>query len=155
MTEITAKDKADLVLEREFSPDMKATVANIERRVKQYVMVRDQIKVIEERHAKELENIKAIKDELTGIIQSCLEAVGAESIKTAEGTAYTTTRYTASLADPKAFMDYVIEYKKFDLMDRKANAPAVRDYVAETGSLPPGVTLSSIATIGVRRAPGK
>ena len=130
-------------------------VANVEKRVKQYVAVRDHIKVIEERHKKELEQWMADKDKLTGIIQSCLEAVGAESIKTAEGTAYTTTRYTASLADPKAFMDFVIENKKFDLMNRAANAPAVRDYVAEHGGLPPGVNLSSIATIGVRRAPGK
>lgn len=154
-TTLTDKDKADLVLEREFSPEMNATVANIEKRVKQYVAIRDQIKVIEERHEKELENIKGIKDELTGIIQECLTTIGAESIKTAEGTAYTTTRYTASLADPKAFMDFVTANNKFDLMDRKANAPACRDFVAETGALPPGVNLSSISTIGVRRAPGK
>ena len=130
-------------------------VANIEKRVMQYVAVRDHIKVIEERHKKELEPWVSDKDKLTGIIQQCLEAAGAESIKTSEGTAYTTTRYSASLQDPKLFMDFVIENKAFDLMDRKANAPAVRDYVAEKGSLPPGVNLSSIATIGVRRASGK
>jgi len=130
-------------------------VANIEKRVKQYVFVRDQIKAMKDRHDKELEDLVDIQNKLTGIIQGCLEAVGAESIKTAEGTAYTTTRYTASLADPKAFMDFVIAGNKFDLMDRKANAPAVRDFVAETGALPPGVNLSSISTIGVRRASGK
>jgi hypothetical protein len=154
---LTEKDKADLVLERELSPAtmQEKSLANLEKRVKQYIAVRDHIKVIEEKHDKELEQWKADKEKLTGIIQSCLEAVGAESIKTSEGTAYTTTRYTASLADPKAFMDFVIENKQFDMLDRKANAPAVRDFVAETGALPPGVNLSSIATIGVRRPSGK
>lgn len=130
-------------------------VANIEKRVKQYVAVRDAIKAIKDKHEKELEPMVDIQNKLTGIIQTCLEAAGAESIKTSEGTAYTTTRYTASLQDPKLFMDFVIENKAFDLMDRKANAPAVRDYVAEKGTLPPGVNLSSISTIGVRRASGK
>jgi hypothetical protein len=137
------------------SDPQKAAVANIEKRVKQYVAVRDQIKVIEERHTKELETIKAIKDELTGILQECLTAIGAESIRTSEGTAYTSTKYTASLADPKAFMDFVISNQNFDLLDRKANSTAVRAYVEETGSLPPGVNLSSIATVGVRRPTGK
>jgi len=130
-------------------------VANIEKRVKQYVAVRDLIKGMKDRHEKELEELVDIQNKLTGVIQQCLEAVGAESIKTSEGTAYTTTRYTASLADPKAFMDYVISNSMFDLLDRKANSTAVRDHVAEKGLLPPGVNLSSISTVGVRRASGK
>lgn len=154
-TTLSAKEKADLVLEKEFSPDMHATVANIEKRVKQYIGMRDHIKSLEEKHKKELEPLKDIQNKLTGIIQECLQTVGAESIKTSEGTAYTTTKYTASLADPKAFMDFVISNQNFDLLDRKANSTAVRDYVKEHGGLPPGVNLSALATIGVRRSPGK
>jgi hypothetical protein len=131
------------------------TPVDIEKRVKQYVVIRDHIKAIEEKHKKELAEWKDIQDKLTGIIQGALEACGAESIKTSEGTAYTTTRYSASLADPKAFMDHVILNGSFELMDKKANATAVRDYVAETGALPPGVNLSSMSTIGVRRPSGK
>jgi hypothetical protein len=154
MPEMSTVDKAHLAIELTLAPK-EILVDNVEKRVKQYVAVRDHIKVIEERHKKELEQWVSDKEKLTGIIQAALAAAGAESIKTSEGTAYTTTRYTASLADPKAFMDFVIENKQFDLMDRKANAPAVRDYCAEKGSLPPGVNLSSISTIGVRRASGK
>lgn len=130
-------------------------VANIEKRVKQYVAVRDAIKAMKDKHEKELEPMVDIQNVLTGVIQQCLEAVGAESIKTSEGTAYTTTRYTASLADPATFMQFVRDTQNFDLLDRKANAPACRDYVGEHGTLPPGVNLSSISTIGVRRASGK
>jgi hypothetical protein len=137
---------AKTVLDIEFNP------SNIERRVGQYVMIRDKIKEMEERHKTELKGLKAIQEELTGILQASLEAVKAESIKTSEGTVYATTRYTASLADPKAFMDYVIANNHFDLLDRKANATAIRDYVAQCGELPPGANLSAISTIGVRRA---
>ena len=150
MTEMNDHDKAHLQIELAHAPD-DVLKSNMQKRIKQYIAVRDHIKVIEERHEKELAQWKSDKEKLTGIIQECLIAAGAESIATTEGTAYTTTRYTASLADPKAFMDFVISNKLFDLMDRKANAPAVRDYCAEKGVLPPGVNLSSISTIGVRR----
>lgn len=150
--------EANLVLEHALTP-MKDTaaeaVANVEKRVKQYVFVRDQIKAMQERHVKELEDLKDIQEKLTGILQEALTNVGAESIKTSQGTVYSTTRYTASLQDPKAFMDFVLEKGLTDLLDRKANAPACRDYCAEHGVLPPGVNMSSIQTVGVRRASGK
>ncbi len=88
-------------------------------------------------------------------MQNFMEQAGADNIKTAHGTCYSTTRYTASLADPEAFMKFVRDTGSFDLLDRKANVTAVKDYVAEKSCLPPGVNLSAIKTVGVRRASGK
>ena len=92
---------------------------------------------------------------LTTWLQDFLETAGAQSVKTKEGTVYASTRYTASLADPQAFMDYVIKHTAFDLLDRKANATAVRDFVENHNALPPGVNLNAIRTVGVRRAAGR
>lgn len=117
-----------------------------------YVSLRDKKKEIEERHKEELKSINDTMAKLTDLMMSSLDTAGAQSIKTSEGTVYVSARYSASLADPKAFMDYVIANNKFDLLDRKANATACRDFVAETGSQPPGVNLSAIRTLGVRRA---
>lgn len=129
--------------------------AKVEQRIAEYVAVRDRIKAIKDEQEKALEPLVELQNMLTGWLQSVLDKTGAESIKTAAGTAYTTTRYTASLSDPKAFMDFVITTKNFDLLDRKANVTAVKDYLSENKMFPPGVNLSSIATIGVRRASGK
>lgn len=123
----------------------------VAERIGQYVICRDQIKVIEERHKKELAPLKELQDMLGGWLQSALDKAGADSIKSLAGTAYKTQKFTASLADPKAFMDFVIANNLFDLMDRKANVTAVKEYVEQNGRLPPGVNLSSIETIGVRR----
>lgn len=117
-----------------------------------YVALRDKKKEIEERHKAELQDINDTMNKLTEVMMQTLETVGAQSIKTSQGTVYVSARYSASLADPKAFMDYVIANKKFELLDRKANATACRDFVAETGSQPPGVNMSAIRTLGVRRA---
>ena len=84
-----------------------------------------------------------------------METAGADNIKTPHGTCYNSTRYTASLADPDAFMTFVRDNNYYDLIDRKANVTACRDHVKEKGALPPGVNLSAIKTVGVRRASGK
>jgi hypothetical protein len=125
--------------------------ADVSLRVKQYRAIRDKIKEMDEAHDKAREPLVEVQNLLTGWLQECLEKAGADSIKTPDGTCYSSTRYTASLADPGAFMAFVKSTNNLDLLDRKANANAVRDYVAEKGTLPPGVNLSALKTIGVRK----
>lgn len=125
-----------------------------DKRVGQYVQIRDAIERTKERHTKELAPLLEIQHRLSGLLEGMLTAANAESLRTKSGTCSKSTRYTASLADPDAFMNYVINNKKFDLLDRRANATAVRDHVKETNELPPGVNLNAVQTIGVRRAPG-
>jgi hypothetical protein len=131
---------------------VKATVA---KRVEQYVKVRDRIQAMNKAHEETIKPLVEVQNMLTGWMQNFLEQAGADNIKTEHGTCYATTRYTASLADPEAFMQFVKATNSFDLLDRKANVTAVKDYVAEKGGLPPGVNMSAIKTIGVRRASGK
>jgi hypothetical protein len=134
------------------SPTVSTTV---EKRVKQYIELRDVLKKMDDAHDEAKKPLVELQNLLTGWMQNFLEQAGADSVKTSEGTCYSTTRFTASLADPEAFMAFVKTTDNFDLLDRKANVTAVKDYVSENGTLPPGVNLSSIRTVGVRRASGK
>ena len=124
-------------------------------RIQQYVALRDRIKQIDEAHDAERKKYSTLMDEVGGLIQVILDANKLENIKTDHGTAYVTKRYTASLADPDAFMKFVIDNKEFTLLDRRANATAVREYTEEHKALPPGVNLSTMQTLGVRRPTGK
>jgi EAL domain-containing protein (putative c-di-GMP-specific phosphodiesterase class I) len=124
-------------------------------RVKQYIQLRDRIKQIDEAHDTERKKYSILMEEVGGLIQAFLDANKLENLKTEHGTAYVTKRYTASLADPDAFMSYVIANKAFELLDRRANATACREFTEEHKALPPGVNLSAIQTVGVRRPSGK
>lgn len=128
--------------------------ALVEKRIAQYVKIRDAIKEANDKFAEQMQPMIETQNLLTAWLTQKLETVGAESVKTKAGTVYTTTRYSATLADPQVFMDFVKTNDKFELMDRKANATAVRDFVETTGTLPPGVNLNAIRTVGVRRASG-
>jgi hypothetical protein len=127
---------------------------DMDKRVEQYIAVRDALKRLAEKHEAEIKPLLEIQDILSGKMQAFLDAGGIENVKTKHGTFYRSTRYTASLADPDAFMNFVKTTGKFELLDRRANATAVRDYVKETTQLPPGCNLNAIQTIGVRRKAG-
>ena len=127
---------------------------DMDKRVEQYIQVRDALKRIDEKYEAEKKPLLEIQEILSGKMQAFLDAGALENVKTKHGTFYRSTIYTSSLADPKIFMDFVVANAKFDLLDRRANATAVRDYVKETNQLPPGCNLNAIQSIGVRRKTG-
>lgn len=133
----------------ETAEQVQVTVA---KRVGQFIAIRDELDKMDERHKEERKGLLEAKELVTGWLQTFLEQSGSESIKTTLGTCYASSRTTASVADPKAFMDHVIATKDFDLLDRRANATAVKEYVKEhNGQTPPGVNISTMKTLGVRR----
>ena len=82
--------------------------ATVDKRVEQYIKVRDAIKAANDAHDLQIKPLVELQNLLTGWMQNFMEQAGADNIKTAHGTCYSTTRYTASLADPEAFMKHVI-----------------------------------------------
>jgi hypothetical protein len=103
----------------------------------------DQIEEAKKEFADEKEHVKQL-------ILAFLDQHGMTGAKTASGSVYVLTRHDASLSDPDAFMTYVKRYSAFDLMDRRANSLACREFADEHGKLPPGVVLNSRRTVGVR-----
>ena len=125
----------------------------VSKRVAQYRLIDKKLDELNEEHTKALAPLVKIKDLLSGYFEKFLTDTGQQTAVTAGGTVHWNHRVTAKLEDPQAFMDYVIANKQFDLLDRRANATACRE-LAEKGTLPPGVKLNTIRTIGVRK-PGE
>lgn len=126
--------------------------ATIDKRAEQYVAIRDAIRKIEERHEQELKSWKSTLSKLSGEMLEFIEQTGATSIRTPHGTVGVSLRHNASLADPDAFMRHVIGTESWDLIERRANATACWDFVkGNNGVAPPGVNLSTLKTLSVRR----
>ena len=126
-------------------------MTDINERVREYVAVRDKIREREAVHKEELKPLKLVLDKISGILAKHMDDTHSDGIRTEAGTCYRTTRWTASLADAEAFIRFVRDTENFDLLDRKANATAVRDYVEANHALPPGVNLHQIQQVGVKR----
>lgn len=122
----------------------------IAKRVEQYRQISAIIEAIEARHTDELKPLKEAKSLLSGVIMGFLEQTGQTSAKTPVGTATIAVRWTASLADPDAFMKYVLEHGAFDLLERRASSSAVKEFVkGHEGNLPPGTNLTAHKTLSV------
>lgn len=130
-------------------------MSDMEKRVAQYVQLRDFIEVTAKRHEEELKRPKETLQKLGSVIQKFLDENNIESVKTDGGTAYKSIRYTATVSDPDAFMRFVIGGEHFELLERRASALAVKAFVEENKELPTGVNLNALSTIGVRRPPGQ
>jgi len=126
---------------------------NVDAIVEVFLAVREKLKAMDDAHELLRKEWVEKKEKLSGWLLNFLDTNGLENAKTPSGTVHTTTRSSATLADADAFMRFVIDNNEYDLLDRRANATAVKEFVkSHDGSLPPGVNLSSMKTIGVRRA---
>lgn len=77
---------------------------------------------------------------------------GLNNISSDFGTAYINTKFTATVKDRVEFLRWVIANDKWDALDVKANKTYVRT-VMDEGEEVPGVKLSSINIVGIRRSP--
>ena len=124
----------------------------IDKRVEQYVMLRDRIKDIKEKHKLELAPFNETLEKLNGVLLGHLIAIGADKVGTGAGTVYRTKKKSASIADMAAFWTYVQAQGDYDLVDRKANAVAVEAHIQDRGTPPPGVNFTVVDVVGVQRS---
>lgn len=125
---------------------------NIDELVEQMVKVRDKIKEADDAHKAKTKVARDYKEQLEAQLLAKLNDVGGEAVKTAHGTVYRTTRRSATIADGDVFRQFVIANDAYDLVDWRANANAVDDFIKQEQTPPPGVNFTTAYTVGVRRA---
>lgn len=121
----------------------------IGKRTEQYIAIRDRRRALKKAYEEADKPLSEGENLLSAAIMRFFDENGIEQARTSSGTVFTTVRTTASLSDPDAFMKHVIETNAFELLDRKANATAVKDYVKEKGELPPGCNLNQFRSLNV------
>ncbi len=129
--------------------------ADMETRIAQYVGLRDKIKELDDQHKAKMKPYREMLEKLNNMLLANLLTVGGNSVATDAGTAYVTTKKSATLADTAAFRRFVIGGELWDLIDMKANAPAVEAFIEEHKSPPPGVNFTTHNEVGVRRPNSK
>jgi hypothetical protein len=130
----------------------KVADARVDKLVADYIATRDYIKKLKEKHKNELAEFELALEKLSGRLLLFLDYHGQEMARTAEGTVSATYRDTASLSDPDIFMEFVAEHGLYELLDRRANATACKDFAKDTGTLPPGVRINTLRGVSVRTA---
>jgi hypothetical protein len=122
------------------------------KRIKQRIELRDKIKAIKKRQTEELKPYLEVEDQLDALLLGWLNAMNSKNVATEHGTAYVTTRHSATVADMEVFWKFVQEKGLFELIDKRANAPAVAEFVEANGDAPPGVNFRTLQEVNVRRS---
>ena len=124
---------------------------DMEKRTEQYVKLRDHINSIKEKHKAELAGPTELLDQLNNLLLAHLDQQKAENIGTKQGSVYKTAKNSASIADMTAFWTHIVTQGEWDLLDRRANVTAVKDYIEKNSAPVPGVNFTQRFVVGVRR----
>ena len=95
---------------------------------------------------------KGKQEKLEGILLSRFNAEGITAINAPSGTAYTSTRTSARVADKDVFLTWIKETENWGFLDIKANKTNVAQYRSEQEILPPGLNWTEELTVNVRRS---
>ena len=125
---------------------------NITTLVSKYIAARDLKARIVADHKKKLEPLDAAMDKTEAAILDFFSKHGMESARCEAGTAYKSSKSSATVVDMDAFLEFVRQNDAWHFLERRVSKAAVDEMVAAERNLPPGVNYSRIASIGIRRA---
>src|SRR5262245_31036548 len=85
-----------------------ASPFDIDKLVSQYIALRNRKEAIEQTPKTELATLKEIMDKLEAKLLSYMQDAKLDHVASPSGTAYRSTRLSATIKDGKAFREYVI-----------------------------------------------
>ena len=129
----------------------KSSSPRLDKLVNYYIKLRTEIEDIKKQHEAELAKHLKAREVLTEQLLEALDSTGQEMARTKFGTVSAAVRDTASCSDPALFIDYVRKNDAYELVERRPNSTACREFAkGNDGKWPPGVKVNSIRYVNVR-----
>jgi len=122
------------------------------QKVAAYIKLRDYKKAAEEEFKNSMKRTNDAMEKLEGDLLSYLNESGANSLACDEGTVYKNVQTTATVENREAFREYVSAHDLWEAMDIRANKTFVKEFMEQNGTPLPGVKVTQLATVGVRRS---
>ena len=119
--------------------------------VEKYIQLRDKKAELKKEFTAKTANIDEILDKIEALILKTFNETGLSSISTDFGTAFVSSRSSATVADWDSFFQFVQEGKNWDFLERRCSKEAVVQYKAANEELPPGINWSETKTVSIRR----
>jgi hypothetical protein len=123
----------------------------VDAAVAAYLRLRHEKEKLEREMEEQVANIKANMAKLEAWLQQFLDETGQTSAKTKEGTVFITTTDYARVENWDDILEFIKKREAFDLLEKRVSKKAVRGYIDEDGSVPPGISYGSKISVNVRR----
>lgn len=125
---------------------------NINTLVDKYIQLRDKKAEMKKAFEVKVAVVDNAMEKVEGILLRHFESTGSESVRTEAGTAYRSTRTSATVADWDSFLNHVKEHESWEMLEHRANKKAVEEYKAANDDLPPGLNWREEVTVNIRRS---
>lgn len=121
--------------------------------INKYLTLRAKKDAIKKRHKEELSPYDKMIEMLeTGFLRHLNDTKTDNTSVKGIGTLYRTTKRSATVADAAAFRRHVIGAEDWDIVDWRANAPAVQAFIEKNDTVPPGINFSTVSNVNVRKS---
>jgi hypothetical protein len=123
--------------------------------IRTYMKLRDQKSAIEAQLKDKVASLKDKMEKLEAYLKTQMDAQGLTSFKSDFGTAFLTTTDYANVADWDAVLSYIRENEAYDLLEKRVSKIAVRSYIEQTKSVPPGINYGTKLEVNIRKPGAK
>lgn len=122
------------------------------QKVAAYIKFRDYKKAAEDEFKKSMSKVVQAMDKLEAELLDTLNQSGANSLSCDEGTVYRNMQLSATVENRDDFLGHVRNTGLWEALDVKANKTFIKEYMEANGTVPPGLKVTQMATVGVRRS---
>ena len=128
---------------------------NVDDVLAAYIKLREKKSQIKAEAENRIGELDAKMSKLEGWIKERADEQGVTSFKSKSGTAFLTTLDFATVGDWDAVLGFVKEHDAYDMFEKRISKTAVRGYIEQLKSVPPGVNYGTRIEVNVRKPTAK
>ena len=132
--------------------DSIATEPKVEQIVERYIALRDRKAVLKKEYEASVKDLDTAMERVEDHLQSLMNRLGVESLRTEHGTAYQTIRTSATVADWALTLNWIRENEQWSMLEKRVSKTCVESYRDEHDDLPPGINWTEARTVNIKRA---
>ena len=123
--------------------------------IRTYMKIRAQKEAIESETKEKVAVLKNQLEKLEAYMQSVMDEQGLTSFKSDYGTAFLTKTDYANVSDWDATLAFIQETEAFDMLEKRVSKTAVRSYIDQHKTVPPGVNYGTRLEVQIRKPSAK
>lgn len=120
-----------------------------------YLTLRNQKEALAQSVKAKVDEINAKLAKIEAWIKQQADAQGVTSFKSEHGTAFLTTVDFANVADWDATLRFIRDNEAYDMLEKRVSKTAVRAYIDQTKTVPPGVNYGTKLEVNIRKPGAK
>lgn len=123
----------------------------IQELVNNYIKTRDRKDALTKLYKEKAAKYEHALDLIEAMLLKTLDENGLESVRTENGTVFTSSRTSATVADREVFLEFVRQNEAWVFLENRVSKNAVEQHIAAYDVPPPGVSLRIERTVNIRR----